>query len=92
MKIVWVEGEKITKVDKTETEYIDCRSHYMLTIRKNNDVETERKIHAVLYSSTVAGDFFFADQPVVPRITGVVQEAINKAGKVKVKWDEDKFS
>ena len=38
---------------------------------------------------SVAGDFFFADQPVVPRITGVVQEAINKAGKVKVKWDED---
>ena len=36
---------------------------------------------------SVAGDFFFADQPVIPRITGVVQEAINKAGKVKVKWD-----
>ena len=61
LKVECFEGEKITKVDKTEMEYIDCRSHYMLTIRKNNDVETDRKIHAVLDSGAVVGDFFSLD-------------------------------
>jgi hypothetical protein len=38
---------------------------------------------------SVAGDYFYANLPVDQRIYGSVTEAINQAGKVRVKWDVD---
>lgn len=38
---------------------------------------------------SVAGDYFYANCPTEPRIFGSVTEAINQAGKVRVRWDVD---